>query len=137
MSEFSESLQLRSDDSADGVALLRSAKVSGYVFPAGSGWVPIAYSTGARIGDSENLRRILDANRGLLVHSSYAEDHGCYVNVYEGPNRVARLKAAFESENARFDRDAFERLGLLTPPAAVAIEGWVAKAHDWAERHGQ
>jgi hypothetical protein len=125
VSEFSDSFHLRSDDPADAVALLRAARVAGHVFPAQNGWVSFVCERGTRIGSDELAARVFAANTGLLVDYSYAEDHGCWVAVYVGSERVARLKVSFETSSRSFDRDAFIRLGLFAPPAADAIEQWM------------
>lgn len=127
MSEFSESIHLRSDDVNDVATLLGAAKVAGYVFPASKGWVSFVYD-GDEPPARERFDRIIAANRGLLVHWDYAEDHGCNVTLYEGAKRAGRLRVSFESRRAVFDRPAFVDKGVLTPPAAERIERWVAHA---------
>lgn len=134
MSEFSEALYLRASSSDEGVALLRAAKVAGYVYPALNGWVPVVYAKGRAMGRDDGIGPILAANRGELVHYAYAEDHGCWVDVYERDVRVARLKASFEAQNARFDRAEMLARALLSAKDADRIEAWVGGAHRWAER---
>jgi hypothetical protein len=134
MSEFSESLFVRSNTIQSAIDLLRAAGVAGYAFPSENGWVPFAYSRGAHVGDTRNLQSILAANPGELLHYSYAEDHGCWVDLYERDVRVGRLKASFEQQNARFDRGEFLSRRLLTDEGADATEAWVASAHHYDAR---
>jgi hypothetical protein len=134
MSEFSESLFIRSNTIQSAIDLLRAARVAGYAFPSENGWVPVAYSRGAHAGETRNLQSILAANPGELLHYSYAEDHGCWVDLYERDVCVGRLKASFEQQNARFDRGEFVSRRLLTNESADATEAWVASAHRYDAR---
>jgi hypothetical protein len=125
VSEFSDSFHLRATDPADAIALLRAAGVAGSVFPAENGWVSFVFERGSGIGTKELAERVFTANKGLLVDYSYAADHGCWVAVYLGAERVARLTVSFETPSRSFDREAFLRLGLLAPAGADAIERWM------------
>jgi hypothetical protein len=125
VSEFSDSFHLRTNDSADAIALLRAAGVPGSVFPAKTGWVSFVFERGMRVGTNELADRVFAANKGLLVDYAYAADHGCWVSVYRGPERVARLRVSFETPSRSFDREALLQLGLLTPAGADAIDGWM------------
>lgn len=127
MSEFSESLHLRSDDVNDVATLLGAAKVAGYVFPASKSWVSFVYD-GDEPPARERFDRLIAANRGLLVHWDYAEEHGCNVTLYEGAKRAGRLKVSFESRRTVFDRAAFVDKRALTPASAERIERWIAHA---------
>lgn len=129
MSEFSESYFLRSNDVADVTALLQSAKVPGYVRPSENGWVPFVFPRGTALGLEDLLARLLAANRGLLLEYSYAEDHGVSCFVYQAGERVARVSASFETERARFDRNRFIELGLMTATAADDVERWMNEGH--------
>jgi hypothetical protein len=125
VSEFSDSFHLRANDPAGVVALLRAAGVAGSVFPAENGWVSFVFERGSRIGTNDLAERVFAANKGLLVDYAYAADHGCWVSVYRGPERVARLIVSFETPSHSFDRQAFRELGLLTPAGVDAIERWM------------
>jgi hypothetical protein len=126
-------IHLPASHQRDAVMLLQRANVAGYVFPASERWAPLVFSAGLRVGSSEGRDRIIAANEGIL-HYSYAEDHGVWVDVYDGPSRVACLKASFESEAAAFDRAEFVKMKLLTPADADAVEAWIAQAHRWESR---
>jgi hypothetical protein len=131
VSEFSESFHLRSDDRAEGVDLLRRARVGGYVFEPRRGWVTVLFPQGAipGLGDREEL--VLAANRLLLVHYFYAEDYECGANLYQGQEWVGRAYVSFEgAKPSVFDRAAFVSRGLLTEEAATKIEAWVHVSRD-------
>lgn len=135
MSEFSESVHLRTENPYDAVDLLKRARVAGYVFPAHRGWVSFVHAQGAaRVGDPDNRARLEEANRGVLLFYDYAADHGCWVQINEGNKPVGRFKASFEKPSARFDRGAFERLGLVSSAGANEIEQWMKRAHIFHER---
>ncbi len=129
MSELSESGHLRTENPEHAVALLRRAKVPGFVFPARNGWVSFVYPPG-----DETRFDLAQANEKVLVLYEYAADHGCWVTVYEGKKPITRLRAAFDRPNAAFDRRAFESRELLSPAGGAAIEAWLARAHLAHER---
>lgn len=129
MPELSESGHLRTENVEHAVALLRRAKIPGFVFPARNGWVSFVYPPG-----DENRFDLEQANERLLLLYEYASEHGCWVTVYEGKKPVTRLKAAFDRPNAVFDRKTFESLELASPVGAAAIEAWVRRAHVPHER---
>src|SRR5688572_28200058 len=133
MSDFTDAFFLRGEVLASAIALLQAAKVPGYVFPAENGWIPIVFSRGARI-DFENLELVIAANPGILLHYTFANDHGCAVALYERNRRLGRIRAMFETADGRFDRDGFLAHGLLTTGDAAAIDAWIACAHDEATR---
>ncbi len=129
MPELSESGHLRTENVEHAVALLRRAKLPGFVFPARNGWVSFVYPPG-----DENRFDLEQANERLLLLYEYASEHGCWVTVYQGKKPVTRLKAAFDRPNAVFDRKTFESLELASPVGAAAIEAWVKRAHVPHER---
>lgn len=129
MSENSDSGHLRTENPEHAVALLKRAKVPGFVFPARNGWVSFVYPPG-----DENQFDLVQANEKLLLLYEYAGDHGCSVTLYQAKKPVTRLRAAFDRPNASFDRRPFESLELLTPVASSAIDAWLKKAHLHHER---
>lgn len=129
MSEVSESGHLRTENVEHAVALLKRAKVPGFVFPAGDGWVSFVYPP-----SDENRFDIAQANERVLVLYEYAADHGCWVTVYDAKKPRTRLRAAFDRPNALFDRAVFEALELLSPVGVAAVEGWTKRAHLLHER---
>lgn len=135
MSEHSTSFQLRGDDPARAVALLRQAAVAGYVFPAERGWVPFVYRE-PRIDRFDARDRVVHANEGCLLHYEYAADHGCTVDLYDGAKRVARLDLSFEStKQPRFDREAFVARSVMTAKRADAVEAWLGGRRRATRRH--
>jgi hypothetical protein len=129
VSELSESGHLRTENAEHAVALLKRAKVPGFVFPARNGWVSFTYPPG-----DENRFDLAQANEKLLVLYEYAADQGCWVTVYQAKKPVTRLKAAFDRPNVAFDRRTFESLELVSPAGAAAIEAWSKRAHLLHER---
>jgi hypothetical protein len=115
MSEFSASFHLRTDDADDAVALLRRAKVAGFVYDAESGWSAIAHAEG-----SDDA--LVAANTGVLLQFEHAADHGCSVRAYHATSCVARLAVDFERSERRFDRAAFVAAKLLGVRASKALE---------------
>jgi hypothetical protein len=124
VSEFSESCHLRCDDRAEGVELLRRAKMGGYVFAPEHGWVTVLFARASFAGSADLDARILAANRLLLVQYFYAEDHECGANLYDAQQRVGRVYVSFERDRSSFDRAAFVTRGLLTEEAAAKVDAW-------------
>lgn len=124
MSEFSESLQLRSPRTEAAVELLLRAKAAGYVYPAKSGWVSFAF-------DPESLSRIVAAcDQELLLHYSYAPDHLLRVDGYRpGAGRQVLLSVDLEGGKTRFARAATSALEIVDAAALERIARW-AKAPD-------
>lgn len=131
MSEDSASFHLRTSNPAHAVELLRRARVPGFVFPPGNGFVTFVCPR-----DEATREAVTTANLGLLFEYAYAADHGCSVSVYERDVKVASLRARFEEQRARFDRDAFIDIGLVDVRAANAIAEWVrGEGADDAREH--
>jgi hypothetical protein len=129
VSEVSESGHLRTTNVEHAVALLKRARLPGYVFPEHNGWVSFVYPPG-----DENRFDLEQANERLLLLYEYAAEHGCWVTLYQGKKPVTRLRAAFDRPNALFDRKPFEELELLSAPSAAAVDAWVKRAHVPHER---
>lgn len=130
MGEQSESGHLRTTNPEHAVALLKRAKLPGYVFPERNGWVTFVYPPG-----DENRFDLEQANERLLLLYEYASDLGCWVTLYNGKKPLTRLKASFDRPNFAFDRKPFEQLELLTPLSAATVESWVRRAHVPPERN--
>ena len=130
MGELSESGHLRTTNPEHAVALLKRAKLPGYVFPERNGWVTFVYPPG-----DENRFDLEQANERLLLLYEYASDLGCWVTLYQGKKPITRLKASFDRPNFAFDRKPFEQLELLTPLSAATVESWVRRAHVPPERN--
>jgi hypothetical protein len=129
VAELSESGHLRTENAEHAVALLKRAKVPGFVFPARSGWVSFVYPPG-----DESRFDLAQANERLLVLYEYAADQGCWVTVYDARKPITRLRVAFDRPNSAFDRRAFESFELVSPAGATAIEAWSKRAHLLHER---
>lgn len=116
MSEFSDSLHLRTNHGRDVEALLRRAKVRGIILAVEELFVTfvVAY---------EDQPTLIEHNTGLLVHYQFSDDYGCQVDVYNGMERLAQLVYADEQAGGDIpaeepqDRgealDALLRAGLI------------------------
>jgi hypothetical protein len=132
MSEFSDSFHLRSTDPQDAIALLRRAKAPGYVFPPADGFVTFVCPR-----DEDVPKAVLAANVGLLIDYSFAEDHGCWVDVYERDAKVASLSVDFDEQRAHFERSKFIAKGLLDAGAAEDVARWIRGSPDAEARSGR
>lgn len=104
MSEFSESYHLFSTEQNDGVELLKRAWLRGYVYPASNHWVTIAPK-----GEIfKPNKRLINSNKGTLVHLINAEDHGWSISVYDGNKRAFHFECAWEEE-VEINQDEYNR----------------------------
>jgi len=94
MSEFSESFHLRSDNQQDGVELLKKAGFKGAVFSPVRGWVTVIPDSGLL----EAVEQMAAANKGLLLHYLYAEDHGWQFALYENDNQISKYECGWPDE---------------------------------------
>lgn len=79
MSEFSASYHLKAKDREQAIKLIKDAGHQGFVFNETNGWVTFLIK-GQVFGISES---VIQCNPGLLVHYTYAEDHGWEFRVFE------------------------------------------------------
>ncbi len=112
MSEFSESFHLKSDSQQDGENLLRKAGLTGAIFSPVRGWVTIVPETEMY----EAVDKMVAANRGLLLHYLYAEDHGWQFALYRDNNVICKYECGWDTELAINDSDLnqAEIVSLLT-----------------------
>jgi hypothetical protein len=112
MSEFSESYHVRTNDTNEGVEILRRAKRKGYVFPASNGWVTFVAEKNKFEPDSD----IVASNRGLLLHYVSAEDHGWSFSLFEGNQERCRFSCQWENEveidPSRYSPESLSALGI-------------------------
>ncbi|MCK8487534.1 hypothetical protein M0651_10155 [Paenibacillus sp. MBLB2552] len=94
MSEFSESYHLFSIDQNEGIKLLKKAWLRGFVYPSSYNWVTIVPS-----GRSfQPNKRLINKNKGVLVHLINAEDHGWSISIYDGRKRTFHYECNWEEE---------------------------------------
>jgi hypothetical protein len=132
MSEYSESFHLHATSPEDAIALLRRAKVPGYVFPPENGFVTFVCPH-----DKALHQAVLAANTGRLLDYSFATDHGCRVDVYDRDAKVASLAVDFDDQSARFERTRFVALGLLGEDDAEVVAAWMRGSSDDEARIGR
>lgn len=104
MSEFSESYHLFSTNQEDGVKLLKRAWLRGYVFQASQHWVTVLPK-----GTSfQPNKRMIAANRGILIHLIHAEDHGWTFSIYDGNKRTCHFECTWE-EDIEINQEDYHR----------------------------
>jgi hypothetical protein len=140
MSEFSYSLHLRTADPSAAEALLRRAGVRGAIL------LPIEGPFVAFLVDPESEGAVAANNSGLLIRYEFAEDYGCWIRVYDGPNKMAEL--AYENEGVKEDTpedvyieerqdrqdrnaalDALVHVGLIDGVARITLSTLDAQGH--------
>lgn len=108
MSEFSESYHLFSTEQNEGIKLLKSAWLRGYVYPASNNWVTILPS-----GKSfQPNKRLINRNKGILIHLIHAEDHGWSLSIYDGSRRTFHFECTWEEE-IEVNQDEYHRERLV------------------------
>lgn len=120
MSEFSESYHLRCDDQDEGVSLLKRAGLSGFVFPSNNNWITVL----AEDGEFELNKSLVHANRGLMLHYVFAEDHGWGFAIVEDDQVKCQYGCYWEDDirthNSRLDIDIVRP--LITPEPAAPVD---------------
>lgn len=115
MSQFSEIYYLYSTDQNDGVGLLRRAWLRGFVYPSSNNWVTII-PNGSKF---QPIKRLINSNRGVLLHLINAEDHGWSVSIYDGKKRTFHYECTWEEEieinQDEYNRDRFVELANTNP----------------------
>jgi hypothetical protein len=94
MSEFSDSYHLRSDSQQDGIDVLRTAGLRGYVFPAENGWVTVV----AKGRSFKPNKRLIAAAPGVLLHYMNAPDTGWGFELYRDGQVLARYEAEWDND---------------------------------------
>lgn len=89
MSEFSDSYHLHTGDPTEVVALLRRARRYGAVLPTSTPFVPFLVDGASEAGGV--AEDVVTHNTGVLVHYSYAEDHGLEIGVFEKSSCIATI----------------------------------------------
>lgn len=89
MSEFSFSYHLRTNDPQEVVNLLKSCGLKGYVFPSVNNWTTFVCEE----EDVEENAKLINANTGLLVYYSFAEDFGWGFSIFKGNEKSAAIIA--------------------------------------------
>lgn len=108
MSEFSESYHLFSSDQKDGVELLKRSLLRGFVYPESYNWVTILPS--GRIFRAN--RRLINNNKGVLIHLINAEDHGWSLSIYDGKKRSFHYECNWDEE-LEINQDEYHRDRLV------------------------
>jgi len=108
VSEFSESYHLFSTEQNDGVKLLKRAWLRGYVYPVSNNWVTIIPK-----GKSfQPNKRLINNNKGTLVHLINAEDHGWSISIYDGNKRTFHFECSWEEE-VEINQDEYNRKRMV------------------------
>ncbi len=134
MSEFSDSYHLRTADPADVARLLRAARRYGAVLPTSTAFVPFlvdgASEAGAPIDD------VVKHNPGVLVHYTYAEDHGLWIRGFDRGTCVVtidlqrRREPGDELPDPSATAAAFAQLGVLDARKARALDKVLQSARE-------
>ena len=108
MSEFSESYHLLCSNYLDGISLIKSAGLKGFVFPESSSWATIVLEG----SDFKPIKKIIESNTGILVHFVNAEDFGWYFSIYDGNKKSCHYECMWQDEieiaDEEFSMDVFE-----------------------------
>ncbi len=158
MSEFSESLHVRSSSRQDAVSLLERADGRGIVYAPAGGWV--SFVCGALPADVADVvaarpdvppmvaewmalqearkamvRRMVALEAPPLLHYAYAADHECLVVLYVSGRAVGKLEVSFEEPRVQFDPAPFVKHGILSEAASAELAAWCASPSSVEEPH--
>jgi hypothetical protein len=108
MSEFSESYHLFSREQKEGIDLLKRSFLRGFVYPVSNNWVTILPS--GRIFQAN--KRLINRNKGILIHLIHAEDHGWSLSIYDNKNRTFHYECNWD-EDLEINQDEYHRERLV------------------------
>ena len=124
MSEFSDSYHLLGS-TQDAVALLTRGSVRGAVLPGEGRWTAIVVR-------GREAKKLAAANTGVLLEYIYGGDHGCWIRLFDGSERVAEFTASWETGEGLFKPSHWLRLGALDMRSAGVLAK-LAKAPEYPE----
>ncbi|HEY9187328.1 MAG TPA: hypothetical protein VIR55_05435 [Ignavibacteria bacterium] len=84
MSEFSFSFHLRTNNSQEVVNLLKGCGLNGYVFPSTNNWTTFVCEE----EDIEKNDKLINANSGLLVYYTFAEEYGWGFSIFKDNKKI-------------------------------------------------
>jgi hypothetical protein len=108
MSEYSESYHLYSESHDEAIELLHRAKLRGYVFESNNHWVSL-------VCEGKRLRpniKLVQNNRGLLLHYICQEDHNCSFAFYQNDRVVNNYRCDWNSRSVKVDDSLLNRVLL-------------------------
>ena len=85
MSEFSESYHFITNNEKDVIDLLKRANLKGYIFPVTNNWCSFLPEGNIY---KQNIK-LIEANKGYLLHYQFAEDHGWSIKLYDSNKLIS------------------------------------------------
>lgn len=89
MSEFSDSYHLLASNTKDVKRLIRQSGRYGMVIPCTGKYIPFLVEGSEEVGGP--IDRLVQHNTQLLIHCAFAEDHGCWIKVFDRDTELACL----------------------------------------------
>lgn len=89
MSEFGDSYHLRTSDTRAAVRLIRKTGRYGMVLPSSGPYTPFPVEGLDEVASP--MDALVEHNEQVLIHYVFAEDHGCWIRVFEGTTAIATL----------------------------------------------
>lgn len=84
MSQFSVNFHLRTNNSQEAINLLKDCGLNGYIFPSANNWTTFVCEE----EDIEKNDKLINANIGLLVYYTFAEDFGWGFSIFKANKKI-------------------------------------------------
>lgn len=115
MSEFSDSYHLLASNTLDVKRLIQQSGRYGMVIPSAGKYIPFVVEEPESMGGP--IDRLVQHNTQLLIHYAFAEDHGCWVKVFDRNTELAFL--CYEAEDNRLSKKNAAAIDTLLSRAVI------------------
>jgi hypothetical protein len=115
MSEFSDSYHLLTSNIKDVKRLIRQSGRYGMVIPCAGKYIPFVVEGPESAGGP--IDRLVQHNTQLLIHYAFAEDHGCWVKVFDREIELAFL--CYEAGDSRLSKKLAAAIDTLLSRAVI------------------
>lgn len=115
MSEFSDSYHLLASNTKDVKRLIRQSGRYGMVIPCTGKYIPFLVEGPEEAGGP--IDRLVQHNTQLLIHYAFAEDHGCWIKVFDQDTELACL--CYEAGDSRLSQKLAATTDTLLSRAVI------------------
>lgn len=120
MSEFSESVYIRSSNRETGVQWVNQCRMSGYVLKPRGNWVQVFPDWGD-FSDFDKKHRAMARSEGILIYYCYAADHLWSTVVYQEGKPLFKYECAFEVDEFDLEGISVDELATLLDADAAEL----------------
>lgn len=115
MSEFSDSYHLLTSNTKDVKRLIRQSGRYGMVIPCTGKYIPFLVEGPEEAGGP--IDKLIEHNTQLLIHYAFAEEHGCWIKVFDRDTELACL--CYEEGDSRLSQKLAAATDTLLSRAVI------------------